>query len=496
MLELAETAEPRIVGSEQEHWLNRLDPEWENIRAAADWTLKNGQDDMVLRTLGAIRRFCTARRHVTEARGFLERALAVNAADQSTVYCRGHIAAGNLAEDQGDLDIARVHFVEARALAVELGNKTGEAQALIGLGYVANGRGDFTAALTFHTQAATIAREIHSQHILGTALGNMASVSYFQGNLADAQRYWEEAGHIFKTLGDHLTEALALGNLGAVAAEQGEFDRAERLQHRVLELHRRLGNAPNIALALVNLGAVSCHLGDYTLAHDQLAEAIPMLRELGYKGPEGIALHTLAAVAFAEADSRRSASLILESVRLLSEVGDQFNIAGNIDLLAKLCAARRDHGSAIELMAAAAGLRVRLGAVPNPVNAAELDELERSLRLAVTRGDYARHWQVGGGLDFDTLVRRAGIVAREIVGPRRPQPVFAEPGPPEPRHNLTNRELELLRLLAQGHSTREISDTLYISPRTTTTHLNNIFGKLEVSSRAAAVAYALRSGLV
>ena len=63
-------------------------------------------------------------------------------------------------------------------------------------------------------------------------------------------------------------------------------------------------------------------------------------------------------------------------------------------------------------------------------------------------------------------------------------------------HNLTNRELEILRLLTQGQSTREISDTLFISPRTTTTHINNIFGKLDVSSRSAAVAYAMRNNLV
>ena len=61
---------------------------------------------------------------------------------------------------------------------------------------------------------------------------------------------------------------------------------------------------------------------------------------------------------------------------------------------------------------------------------------------------------------------------------------------------LSERELEVLHLLADGKSTREIADALYIAPRTAATHINNIIGKLEVSSRTAAVALAMRLGIV
>jgi len=496
VLDLAETAEPRMQGNDQEQWLNRLGPEWENIRAAMEWLLQSRREAIVLRTLSAIRRFCTARGHVSEAREFLDRALAAMGADQSVVRCRGLIAAGNLAEDQGDLDIAQALCTQARALAVDLGDKLSEAQALIGLGYVANDRGDYAMALAVHTQAATLAREIDAQHVLGTALGNLASVSYFQGKLDDAQRYWEEAGHIFKTLGDHLTEALAVGNLGAVATEQGEFDHAERLQQRALQLQRRLGNAPNIALVLVNLADICRHLGDFTLANDQLAEAIPILHQLGFKALEGIALNTLATVAYAQGDLERSASAMLHSMRLLSEVGDQISIVENIDLLANLCTARGDLGRATEFMAVAAAQRAHLGVTPRTIKQAELETLERTLRKTLDERSFERHWRAGAGFEFEILTRRISTVAREIAGPQQPQPVIARPEAPEPHHHLTAREFEVLRLLTQGRSTREISEALYISPRTATTHINNIFGKLEVSSRAAAVAYAMRAGMV
>jgi len=62
--------------------------------------------------------------------------------------------------------------------------------------------------------------------------------------------------------------------------------------------------------------------------------------------------------------------------------------------------------------------------------------------------------------------------------------------------HLTRRELEVLRLVAEGQTDREVAEALVISPRTVNRHLSNIFVKLDVPGRAAAVAYAVRQGLV
>jgi NarL family two-component system response regulator LiaR len=61
---------------------------------------------------------------------------------------------------------------------------------------------------------------------------------------------------------------------------------------------------------------------------------------------------------------------------------------------------------------------------------------------------------------------------------------------------LTARELEIARLVANGRSNQEIADELFISLRTVQTHVSNILSKLEVGSRAAVAAYAVRRGLV
>lgn len=65
-----------------------------------------------------------------------------------------------------------------------------------------------------------------------------------------------------------------------------------------------------------------------------------------------------------------------------------------------------------------------------------------------------------------------------------------------PVAGLTAREVEVLRLVAAGKSNREIAAELYLSVKTIARHLSNIFGKIDVSSRAAATAFAYEQGLI
>jgi DNA-binding CsgD family transcriptional regulator len=85
--------------------------------------------------------------------------------------------------------------------------------------------------------------------------------------------------------------------------------------------------------------------------------------------------------------------------------------------------------------------------------------------------------------------------ARAIIPRLAATPATSEPAPGEAGAGLTRREMEVLRLLMEGHSNREIADRLFISVRTGTTHVTHILAKLGVESRAAAVAFALQHGL-
>ena len=73
---------------------------------------------------------------------------------------------------------------------------------------------------------------------------------------------------------------------------------------------------------------------------------------------------------------------------------------------------------------------------------------------------------------------------------------FTNPQPTTPKHDLTERELEVLRLIAQGKSNKDISDELVLSEKTVKTHVSNILQKLHLSDRTQAAVYALRQRIV
>lgn len=82
------------------------------------------------------------------------------------------------------------------------------------------------------------------------------------------------------------------------------------------------------------------------------------------------------------------------------------------------------------------------------------------------------------------------LVARKLLQELSHSPV--QPTPPDP---LTEREIEVLQMVAQGQSNREIAAQLMISETTVRTHVSNILSKLHLSSRTQAALYALRQGL-
>ncbi len=501
LLALAGRAEPALTGPEQGEWLDALDAESENIRAAVEWALDRGDAELAAGILAGTWRFATDRGRTTDYRGWLTHALDVLEPAPTALRAAALLGAGYLAEDQRDLDVAQGHFGAALDAARAIGDRLLESRAHIGLGTVEHDRGDYGAALTHHEAALSAARAARDERAIAIALGNVGAVSYFQGELARAEAHWNEALGLITALGDLRMEAITTNNLGAISSERGEFERAERLLTRTLELQRQLNSQRDLPFTLINLGEVARGLGDLTLAHDYLAEAVQLLREAGNPAIEGHALHGLAAVALDRGELVEAASMVLESTRMVVEADDRHTIIDNAELLAEIAVAHGNPEVAAELLGAASARREALAAPANPVAAERIDAVERQLAGKLDAGMLAAARAEGATLTDESLARRIGVIARDIVGPRRPlagAPHASAPSIPGgvdiPK--LTKRELDVLRLLAQGQSTAEVSETLFISQRTTSTHITNILGKLDVDSRTAAVALALRLGLV
>ncbi len=159
--------------------------------------------------------------------------------------------------------------------------------------------------------------------------------------------------------------------------------------------------------------------------------------------------------------------------------------------LAELAAATGHMVQAARLIGAADRLREEIAMPPLPDEVVRLDPVLRALDAAMGADGAATAMAEGRALSPQEAVTEALAVSGE---PFEPSAVAAEDR--LAMHGLTIRELEVLRLLAQGQSNRDIGESLYISPATAARHVANIYAKLNVDSRAAATAFAHQHGLV
>src|SRR5205085_3473688 len=184
-LVLAEEAEPKLDGPDQVAWLERLEREHDNLRAAMQWSLEPGKEghrrEMALRLGGALRRFWIVHGHWSEGRNFLERALAEGKGAPASVLVQALIAAANLANMQADNDRAEVLAEKSRALCQELGDTRGIALSLRLLAVVAARRGMLTAERMLNEEALSLFREVGDKEGAAWSLYNLGWLVIVQG---------------------------------------------------------------------------------------------------------------------------------------------------------------------------------------------------------------------------------------------------------------------------------------------------------------------------
>ena len=252
-LDLAIEAEPHLPGPSAVSWLDRLESDHDNLRAALDWLRARGDGERAVTLAAALWRFWWLRGHVAEGREQLEAALAVDGSTASAARAAALDGAGVLAETQGDYDRAEALHREALALSRERGDKTGIARALGNLGVVAFDRGDDDQATTLLEESLALAREIGDQLLIATALNDLGGVAYKRGDLDRAEPLYQESLSLRRRAGSGSEIARALNNLGGVAFDRGDFDRACQLFEESLSLYRDAGDRWGAAGALIGL---------------------------------------------------------------------------------------------------------------------------------------------------------------------------------------------------------------------------------------------------
>ena len=240
-LALAQEAEKELGGAQQAVWLEKLEQEHENLRAALNCFLERGEATSALRLCAAVWWFWSVRGHVSEGRHFLERALAGSADAAMVVRAKALNAAGMLALNQDDYEAGEAFCRQSLALFGELGDQQGMALTRYRLGLLAWWKCHYPVARSLEEEALTLYRQAGDKGGVADPLLILSHLACVQGDYTGARSLAEESLALFREVGDRWGIAYVLLHLACVIFAQGDAARARTLVQECLAISRELG---------------------------------------------------------------------------------------------------------------------------------------------------------------------------------------------------------------------------------------------------------------
>jgi ATP/maltotriose-dependent transcriptional regulator MalT len=308
------------------------------------------------------------------------------------------------------------------------------------------------------------------------------------GDYPEAVRLAKIALGIFDTLGLPERSALAATVLGSAFRYLGDRDAAGRCFQAALDLRAKLDDRRGLSVALNNLALMALDEGDLALARENLEQSLVIKRQLGDQNSLAIGLANLSDVLIrsGELDAARRA---LDEAAELAEVLGNPQLIGLLEANRGFLAAERDQWAESAGHFQAAALAHEEGGQAHDIVAA-LTGLGRAVHRLGRPDEAARH------------LRAAEALAAGIANPQRLADVraaLAEIGESADAaalpDGLTVRQVDVLRLLADGLSNKQIAAELSLSPVTIERHLATVYRKLGLGGRVDAARYAVTHGL-
>ncbi len=468
-LSLVETAAARLRGPDERRWLDRIEADFDNIRAALAFSSTDPDSaEPGLRLAAGLKWFC---------------------------YMRGHSGEiiGALSDLLGRPDARRPTRDRARALAAEC--------------HLLNNFGRSPAIPSMAQEAITIGRALADDFVAGEALSALCWFTFLTGDLPAALAMVDEAIALARSAGDSHLLTTALGYRAAFKGESGDRDAASADRQEVLALAQADGDNYVLVVTLLNLGVDQVEAGEHPAGAASFREALEVAEAHGYQ-------HLVAALALnlglvylmdgAAASARRLLIGVLDTARA---TGEKTFVHIAILGLAVAASADGDPTVAATLYGAADHQYEQVGQA--------FDALDVELRA----GAHARLLDALGEAALDAACRHGRTLSQAdaialAVGTVQPDPGQPDPGQPDPgpapaagdpavhcapadspAGPLSARERQIMALLAGGASNAKIAATLFVTPNTVRTHLDRIRDKTGARNRAELTRYAIQAGI-
>ncbi len=322
-LEWMKRARKELLGAQAGTWLNRIEAEHANLRAALAWTLEHDHVDMTVQLNRAIWRFWNIRRYFNEGSRWAQVALQAVRQKQlsAEIMFLALDSAAGWANDQGDYAEARRLHTECLSLQRERGNARGIAISLNNLALVAENQGDYDFAIRLHEESLSLVRQLNEPQLIAAALTNLGNVVQFKGDYERAVALQEESIAIRRTLEDQWGLGITLVNLAEALLYRDDHLRAISLCEECIALHRQMGNEMNTAYPLATLGRAMLGCGDAAQAEKYLRASLALLSKSEDKPSTLDVLTRLGFAAVAQNHYAHGARLLSAQATLRAAIG-------------------------------------------------------------------------------------------------------------------------------------------------------------------------------
>jgi ATP/maltotriose-dependent transcriptional regulator MalT len=397
--------------------------------------------------------------------------------------------------------------------------------------------GDNNRAEAWSRESLELFRELGDRHGIATHLNMLSAVVWTRSQFAVARSQLEEAEALFKEVGDTWNRGGCLTQLARIATAQGDYARARALLEESLALYRALGDQVRIgwvlflqaemlflsggnpaeaqilaeqSLALLReisenwmtfyalrlLGQIHLQQGEQALARELLEMCLANYKKQADRLDIAVTQIDLARVQALRGEGAQARTLYQESLESVRDVDNKEFIPACLEGLASVVAGQREPVWAARLWGMAEDLRKAMGTPLPPVYRTDYERSMAAARTQLGERAFAAAWSQGRTMSLEQVLAAKGTVEILALNPTDPSSASSVQMPSTFPDGLTTREVEVLRLVAQGMTNEQVAKQLVISARTVNTHLTSIYGKIGVSSRSAATRYAMEHLLV
>ena len=350
---------------------------------------------------------------------------------------------------------------------------------------VREGREDLERALT---RGQAVPPEVRAK-----ALAVTGEHATFQADYEQSLAWLEESVALYQALDDPFGLARARFFLSDCHMDRGQAELSIPPLEEALASFRQLGATAWAGLTLSYLAMAASRMQDDERARTLADEALHLCRQAEFATGMAITFGRLGSQAFKEGRHEEAEHFFREALALRLKLDDRYGMANQLTEFAYVVAACGDAERAARLDGAAAALRQVTGAKITEAHRADYDRLVDDLRETLGQDQFEAAWSASwSGTPEQTVAAARAIISAELATTASAAPRVVPSSPA----GLTPRELDVLRLLVEGRSDREIGEALFIGTRTVQTHVSNLFAKLGVNARAEAAAVAVRRGIV